>query len=76
MTVCAVTGGSKIPITFPTAGYLYLSPTYTASTSYNAATDSWTTYGNVPLGATNTSTVSFITSSMTGLPANAQVRAH
>ncbi len=46
----------------------------TASTGYDAASNTWTTYQMLTLGATSLSTISFITASATQLPANAQVR--
>ena len=64
--------GTVLPIAFPT-GILNVSPSNTPSTSYNAGTDTWTTYQTVAPGATSLSTVSFITGSMTGLPRDAQV---
>ena len=70
---CTPADGTTTPVSFP-AGTLNVAHANTPSTSYSASTNEWTTYQTIDVGATTLSTVSFITSSMTGLPKNVAVR--
>ena len=65
--------GGSLPISF-SDGFLIIAPGTTPTTMYDGTANAWTTFQDVPVGATSLSTLSFITTSTTQLPANAQVR--
>ena len=69
-------GNTKLSIPIPT-GYIGVSPQITPSnvgTWYNATDNFWVTYQTITAGATNLAAITFLTTGVVQLPANAVVR--